>query len=64
MYASNTDGSSAETTSSNLFLPAGGKLFTGTAWVNATEAKILTSGGWQTIATAKIYNGTQWTNLT
>ena len=65
MYASNTDGSSAATTSAtNLFLPAGGKIYNGTAWVNATNAKILTGSGWQTIVTAKIFNGTSWVNLT
>jgi hypothetical protein len=64
MYTSNSVGSSLDTTSLGLFLPAGGKLYNGTSWVNATDAKVLTASGWQTIVTAKMYDGTQWVNLT
>lgn len=65
MYASNSDGSSAATTSgTNVFLPAGAKIWNGTEWKNGTVANIYTSTGWKPITTAKTYNGTSWVNLT
>lgn len=65
MYASNSDGSSAETlTTANTFLPAGAKVYDGTTWKNGTVANIYNGSAWVPLTTAKRYNGTDWVNLT
>ena len=64
VYATNTDGTGGTTTSSSVFLPSGGKIYNGTAWVPTTVAKIYNGTAWVDLSTAKIYNGTSWVNLT
>jgi hypothetical protein len=63
VYATSTEGTGGTTTSSSVFLPSGGKIYTGTAWVPTTVAKIYTGTAWVPITTAKIYTGTSWVNL-
>lgn len=64
VYATNSDGTGGTTTSSSVFLPSGGKIYNGTAWVPTTTAKIYNGTAWVDLSTAKIYNGTSWVNLT
>lgn len=64
VYTTNSDGTSGTTTSSSVFLPSGGKIYNGTAWVPTTVAKIYNGTAWVDLSTAKIYNGTSWVNLT
>lgn len=62
---SNSDGYSAYyTPTQTLFVPAGGKIWTGTAWVNATTSQRWTGTTWVTITTAKRFDGTNWVDLT
>lgn len=62
---SNSDGYSAYyTPTQTLFVPAGGKIWTGTAWVNATTSQMWNGTAWVTITTAKRFDGTNWVDLT
>lgn len=64
MYASNSDGSSAATsTTVNTFLPAGGKRFDGSAWNPTSIAKRFDGTNWNTLTIAKRHNGTGWVDL-
>ena len=64
MYASNSDGSSAAfTQTSDVFLPAGGKIYDGSSWGPTLTAKRYTGSAWQTLTTAKRYDGSSWINL-
>lgn len=67
MYASNSDGSSAATTSnspSTVFLPAGGKRFDGSTWNPTGTAKRFDGTNWNTLTVAKRFNGTSWVDMT
>ncbi len=65
MKASNSDGTSAyTTTTSDTFLPAGGKRFDGSTWNATGTAKRFDGTNWITLATAKRFNGTSWADLT
>lgn len=59
-----SDGASSSTDSASVFIPSGGKIYNGTAWVPTTTAKIYNGTAWVDLSTAKIYNGTSWVNLT
>jgi len=66
MYASNSDGSSAATTSNSpasIFLPAGGKRFNGSTWNATGTAQRFDGTTWITLAPAKRFNGTSWVDL-
>lgn len=64
MKASNSDGTSAyTTTTSDTFLPAGGKRFDGSTWNATGTAKRFDGTSWITLATAKRFNGTSWVDL-
>lgn len=62
-YATNSDGIGGTAYSSATFLPSGGKVFNGTAYVPSVTAKIYNGSAWVPIITAKVYNGTSWVNL-
>lgn len=57
------DGASASADSASVFLPSGGKIWNGSAWVPSVTAKIYNGSAWVPIVTAKVYNGTAWVNL-
>jgi hypothetical protein len=62
---SNSDGFSAYyTPTQTLFVPAGGKRWNGSSWVNTTTASRWNGSSWVTVTTAKRFNGTSWVNLT
>ena len=64
MKASNSDGTSAYTTTTvDTFLPAGGKRFDGSAWNATGTAQRFNGTTWVTLATAKRFNGTSWIDL-
>jgi hypothetical protein len=64
MKASNSDGTSAyTTTTTDTFLPAGGKRFDGSTWNATGTAKRFDGTSWITLATAKRFNGTSWVDL-
>lgn len=62
-YATNSDGTGGTQYSASTFLPSGGKIWNGTAWVPSVTAKIYNGSAWVPIVTAKMYNGTTWVNL-
>ena len=65
MYASNSDGNSGETISaSSVFLPAGGRRWTGSAWASTQTARRWNGSSWVNLTTAKRWNGSSWVNLT
>lgn len=57
------DGAGAYADSASIFLPSGGKIWNGSAWVPSATAKIYNGSAWVPIVTAKVYNGTAWVNL-
>jgi hypothetical protein len=63
VYANNVRGSSAATTSSNLFVPAGGKRYDGAAFVSTTMAKRWTGSAWTDLTIAKRWSGSAWVDL-
>jgi hypothetical protein len=63
VYANNARGSSAATTSSNLFVPAGGKRYDGAAFVSTTTAKRWTGSAWTDLTIAKRWSGSAWVDL-
>ena len=62
-YASNSDGTSASTSSGSYFLPAGGKMSTGSGFNNLTTAKINIGAGWTDLTIAKKNTGSGWVDL-
>lgn len=70
VYAVAPTGNSGKTVSSSVFIPAGGKRWTGSAWDYATTAKRYDPdnpaavSGWVDISIAKRWNGTSWVDLT
>ena len=63
VFATNAIGDSAYTTSGSLFVPAGGKRYNGSAFVDTTTAKRWTGSAWVEVTTAKRWNGSSWTDL-
>ena len=63
VYASNSIGNSAFTTSSSVFIPAGGKRWTGSAWTPTATAKRWNGSAWVDLTIAKRWNGSSWTDL-
>lgn len=57
------DGASASSTSGSVFVPSGGKVWNGSAYVPSVTAKIYNGTAYVPIVTAKMYNGTAWVNL-
>lgn len=62
-YATNVTGSSAFATSSDLFVPAGGKKWDGSVWTSTTIAKRWDGTAWADLSTAKRWNGSSWVDL-
>lgn len=63
VYAVNSAGSSAATTSSSQFVAAGGKRWTGSAWTATTIAKRWNGSAWVDLTIAKRWNGSAWVDL-
>jgi hypothetical protein len=63
VYAANSIGNSAYTTSSGVFVPAGGKRWDGSAWIYATTGKRWDGSAWVDLTTAKRWNGSSWVDL-
>ena len=63
VYSTNSIGSSATTSSTPLFVPAGGKRWDGTAWTSTTTAKRWDGTNWVDLSTAKRWDGTNWVDL-
>jgi hypothetical protein len=59
----NSEGNSPFTTSGGILIPAGGKRWTGSAWVPTETAKRWTGSAWVDISTAKRWNGSAWVDL-
>lgn len=62
-YAVNATGNSAYTTAPDLFVPAGGKRYNGSAWNSTTTAKRFNGTAWVDLTIAKRFNGTAWVDL-
>lgn len=62
-YATNAIGNSAYATSATVFLSAGGRRWTGSAWIPTATAKRWTGTAWVPLTTAKRWNGSTWVNL-
>lgn len=62
-YATNVTGSSAFTTATDLFVPAGGRRYDGTSWASTGTAKRYDGTNWVDLATAKRWNGSSWVDL-
>lgn len=62
-YSTNAVGSSATTSSSSLFVPAGGKRYDGTSFTSTTVAKRWSGSAWVDLTTAKRWNGSAWVDL-
>lgn len=63
-WATNSDGTGGTTYSSTVFLPSGGKRYTGTGFSPTSIARRYTGTGWQDLSIAKRSTGTGWTDLT
>jgi hypothetical protein len=63
VFSSNLIGDSSYTTSAPLFVPAGGKRYNGSAFVDAATAKRWNGSSWVEITTAKRWSGSAWTDL-
>lgn len=61
-YATNSTGNSA-TTSTTVFVPAGGKRFDGSIWTSTSTAKRFDGTNWVDLTIAKRYDGTNWVDL-
>jgi hypothetical protein len=59
----NSEGNSPFTTSGGILIPAGGKRWTGSAWVPTETAKRWTGSAWVDISTAKRWDGSAWVDL-
>lgn len=62
-YATNAIGSSDYATSTDVFVPAGGKRFDGSGWNSTTIAKRYDGSAWVDLTIAKRYNGSTWVDL-
>jgi hypothetical protein len=63
VYATNSIGNSAYTTSGSVFIPAGGKRWDGSAWNSTATAKRWDGSAWVDLSTAKRWNGSAWVDL-
>jgi hypothetical protein len=63
VYATNSDGTSATTTSGSYFLPAGGRRLTSEGFVPTQTFKRLTAEGWVDVSTAKRLTAEGWVQL-
>jgi hypothetical protein len=63
VYATNSDGTSATTTSDSYFLPAGGRRLTSEGFVPTQTFKRLTAEGWVDVSTAKRLTAEGWVQL-
>ena len=63
VYATNSIGDSAFTTSSSVFIPAGGKRWDGSAWNSTATAKRWDGSAWVDLGTAKRWDGSNWVDL-
>lgn len=63
VYASNSIGNSAYTTSSSVFIPAGGKRWDGSAWNSTSTGKRWDGAAWVDLSTAKRWDGSAWVDL-
>jgi hypothetical protein len=63
VYATNSIGPSNFATSSNMFVPAGGKRWDGSAWVAAAIGRRWDGSAWTDLATAKRWSGSTWEDL-
>ena len=63
VYAVNSAGSSAGTSSASVFVAAGGKRWTGTTWTPTTIAKRWNGSAWVDLTIAKRWNGSAWVDL-
>ena len=61
--AVNADGNGAWTQSALTPIPAGGKRWTGSAWVPTETAKRWTGSAWVDVLTAKRWTGSAWVDL-
>jgi hypothetical protein len=62
-YANNPGGSSAATVSDSVFVSAGGRRWTGSAWQASTTSKRWNGSAWVDLTVAKRWNGTAWVDL-
>lgn len=62
--ARNTTGYGEYIYTDTIFIPAGGKRWTGTNWQPTATAKRWNGTGWEVITIAKRWNGTSWEVLT
>lgn len=61
VYATNPIGYSANTTSSGVFIPAGGKIRIGSQWVNTAAMRTrINSGPWTDAANIRVRRGSSW----
>lgn len=63
VYATNSIGNSATTQSADVFVPAGGKRWTGSAWTAASIGRRWDGSAWTDLTIAKRWNGSAWTDL-
>lgn len=62
-YAVNATGNSTFTTAADLFVPAGGRRYDGTAWNSTATAKRFDGTNWVDLTIAKRFDGTSWVDL-
>jgi hypothetical protein len=63
VYAASASGNSGKTVSAGVFVSAGGKRWTGSAWDYGVTAKRWDGSAWVDLTTAKRWNGTSWVDL-
>lgn len=63
VYATGANGDSGKTTSAGVFVSAGGKRWTGSAWQYGATAKRWNGSAWVDLTTAKRWNGSSWVDL-
>lgn len=64
VYANNPAGSSAATTSSSLFVSAGGRRWDGSTFTPTTVSKRWDGSSWVDLTVAKRWSGSAWVDLT
>jgi hypothetical protein len=62
--ARNSEGAGDWRTSGDIFVPAGGKRWTGSAWTPTATAKRWTGSAWTDLTIARRWNGSAWIDLT
>ena len=63
VYATGANGDSGRTTSAGIFVSAGGRRWTGSAWDFGVTAKRWSGSEWVDLTTAKRWNGSSWVDL-